>query len=184
MWAFLLIMALAGDLAAAAQTDAMQAVVDGEVYRRPVVPPYEPPSDFGRRAAEGDGGGARSGTTHADRSGNYLTEVDVRRLRAQALLGPLDGVWRLVDEGGEVLLELSVTDRGPGYALAGVWRGSTAAGATRTSSIVVLDRTDDAVILSLSPDIRLDLRRTSDGWAAALQETGRVRVASLDAVVP
>ena len=127
---------------------------------------------------------ARRGGERPDRGGDYLSEVEARRVRAQALMGPLDGMWRLVDDRGATLLELSVTDRGPDRALEGVWRGSTVGGAPRSFVFIELDRTDGAARLRLSSGIELDLSRTANGWIARLSDQGETRAAHLVPVGP
>lgn len=199
MWALLLLLTTGSDPAATGARPASSPAsppasppgpaagpaVAPEVYRRPVVPPYEPPSDFGRRLAEGDAvGPARSAGGRPDAAADYLAAVEARRARAQALMGPLDGLWRVTDETGRELLDLSLTDRGPDRPLDGVWLGVTPAGAARTGEVELLARADDRASLRLDERTRLELVRTAEGWSAGLIEGRRRKAVRLVPVIP
>ena len=165
---------------APAVTAASLRVVEPELYERPLVAPYEPPSDFGRKAAEGDAvGRVGRGAGRPDAETDYRSAVEERRERAQALMGPLDGLWRVTDSQGRGLLDLSLTDRGPGRSLDGVWLGRTPSGAPLTSSVSVLMRQDELVRLGLGEGLVLELMRDADGWRANLIEGRRRQTASL-----
>lgn len=85
-----------------------------EPYRPPRVRPFEPPSDFGRETVEGDGEarpyrapvaapvsvGAYAGQYEAQptaQEAQYAQGVAAAELSTDALAGPLDGRWTLVD---------------------------------------------------------------------------------------
>ena len=160
-------------------------VAEPELYERPLVAPYEPPSDFGRMAVEGDAvGRAGRGAGRPDAETDYHLAVEERRQRAQALMGPLDGLWRVTDSQGRELLDLSLTDRGPGRPLDGVWLGQTPAGAPRSSSVAVLLRQDEIVRLGLGDGLVLELTRGADGWRGSLIEGRRRQAAVLRPVTP
>lgn len=190
MWIALLLSAVAPDPAPPGVTPrpslktvvrvGPMTVAPQEVYVRPVVPPYEPPSDFGRKTVEGDAvGRSGRGAGRPDAEADYLTAVAARRDQAQALMGPLDGLWRVTDADGRHLLDLSLTDRGPGRSLDGVWLGRTPSGAPRSTPVTVLSRTDDRVRIGLGEHLTLDLTRGPDGWRGDLSEAGERRAAIL-----
>ena len=190
MWIALLLSAVAPDPAPPGVTPrpALETVLRvgpmtaarQEVYVRPVVPPYEPPSDFGRKAVEGDAvGRSGRGAGRPDAEADYLSAVAARRDQAQALMGPLDGLWRVIDADGRHLLDLSLTDRGPSRSLDGVWLGRTPSGAPRSAPVTVLSRTDDRVRIGLGQGLALELTRGPDGWRGDLSEAGERRAAIL-----
>lgn len=158
-----------------------------QVYAPPVVRPFEPPSNFGRIMAEGDGGGdvtrrpiVRPVAVEAYR-GSYeyapsTAEDAYNRGVAQAersmdaRMGPLDGVWRVRDASGNTLISLALTDSGSGRPLEGAWRKD--GGAAELGVIEQVERSDAGVILSWSQG-RLMLRPGGPGWTGELTLDGR-----------
>lgn len=190
MWFLLLLAAAASDPAVTPHEPSASDVIvapspeaGSEVYRRPEVAPYEPPSDFGRRSAEGDavGRAGRAGG-RADAEVDYRSAVEDRRNRAQALMGSLDGLWRVADADGRDLLDLSLTDRGADRPLEGVWLGRTPAGAPRSRAVVVLMRRDGLVRLGLGEGLALELTQGEDGWDVVLEEGQERRAAVLSRI--
>ncbi|KPF81337.1 hypothetical protein IP78_05230 [Brevundimonas sp. AAP58] len=164
-----------------------------EVYRPPVVRPFEPPSNFGRVTAEGDGGGdprrqpivapvvveaySRS-YEHAPSTADTAYDQGVNNAEAamDARMGPLDGLWRLIDAEGRPILQLSLSDRGPSRPLEGAWRKLDARGAL--GPIDASERTDAGLGMRLG-DAQLTLSPGSQGWTGTLTEAGRSRSVTL-----
>lgn len=164
-----------------------------EIYAPPVVRPYEPPSDFGRVTAEGDGEGDRTRRSIArpvaveSYRGNYEYApssaeaaydrgVAAARSSMDARMGPLDGRWTVKDEQGQAVFRLVMSDRGPDKPLEGAWRAD--GDATRYGFIDAAERTDQSVTLSWEGG-RLVLHPAADGWTGDLTEGGRTRMVSL-----
>lgn len=163
------------------------------VYSPPVVRPFEPPSNFGRVTAEGDGGGdprrrpivAPVVVEAYSRSYEYApstadTAYDQGVANAEAAMdarmGPLDGLWRLVDEDGRGLAQIALSDRGPGRPLEGAWRTLDAQGAL--GPLDGVERTDAGLSLTLG-ESRLRLTAGPQGWSGTLSEDGRAKSVSL-----
>jgi hypothetical protein len=116
-------------------------------YQAPAIRPFEPPSDFGRERAQGDGDTdvhrrpldapvsvdayARSYEfTPTDIEASYDQGVASAEIRVDQTAGPLDGRWRVLDERGQSLFAMVISDPGAGRGLVeGGWRGATGAGA-------------------------------------------------------
>lgn len=129
-----------------------------EVYRRPAVAPYEPPSNFGRQIAEGDADARpRRAGGRADPDEDYQAAVEDRRRQAQILMGPLDGLWRLTDERGQALMDLSLTDPGAGAVVEGAWSLTTPRGAVRSGVVQSVVREGAGLRVDLGDGIRITL---------------------------
>lgn len=157
----------------------------GEVYVAPAVRPYEPPSDFGRQVAEGDADAtirtrpisapvaveAYSDTYEARRSPrelSYQQGVEAARQRQNARMGPLDGVWRVIDAQGRPLLDLILSDSGPSRPVEGALR---LADADRTALIDAVAVEGDTRVIHAALNGRpltLRLHRQGDVWAGEL----------------
>lgn len=129
-----------------------------EVYRRPAVAPYEPPSNFGRQVAEGDADARpRRAGGRADPDEDYHAAVEDRRHQAQILMGPLDGLWRLTDERGQALMDLSLTDPGAGAIVEGAWSLTTPRGAVRSGVVRSVIREGAGLKVDLGDGARITL---------------------------
>ncbi|WP_269515197.1 hypothetical protein [Brevundimonas subvibrioides] len=157
------------------------------VYAPPVVRPYEPPSNFGRIVAEGDGGGDvtrrpivrpvavesyRGSYEYAPTTAEeaYNRGVAQAETSMDARMGPLDGLWRVRDAAGNTLISLALTDPGSGRPVEGAWRKDGGRG--ELGVIEQVERTDDAVTLVWSQG-RLVLRAGAPGWTGELTLDGR-----------
>ena len=172
---------------------AVSAVQDGavaygaQVYAPPVVRPFEPPSNFGRIVAEGDGGGDirrrpivrpvaveayRGSYEYAPTTAEeaYNRGVAQAESRMDARMGPLDGLWRVKDAAGNTLISLALMDAGGGRPLEGAWRKDD--GAAELRVIEQVERTDTAVTLVWTQG-QLSLRPGGPGWAGELTLDGR-----------
>src|SRR5690606_39006222 len=112
------------------------------LYQPPAIRPFEPPSDFGRETAEGDGGDVHRRPLEApvkveayvrsyevapaDAERAYEQGVASAEIRADQSAGPLDGYWRAVDGEGKVRFDLVLSDAGG--LVEGGWRGPDGAG--------------------------------------------------------
>ncbi|MGH7017503.1 MAG: hypothetical protein ACRED8_10525 [Caulobacteraceae bacterium] len=88
---------------------------------------------------------------------------------AQALEGPLDGAWKVVDATGQARLFLEITDPAGGGTLSGAWRAPGASGAAPIANV---QRSGDRLYLSLGAEtlrVRADRR---GGWRGVLEEGG------------
>lgn len=118
------------------------------LYQAPAIRPFEPPSDFGREAAQGDGAGdlhrrtleapvsvdryVRSYEfTPSDNEAAYDQGVASAEIRVDQTAGPLDGAWRVTDERGHVLFNMVISDRGA--LVEGGWRGTEGSGVATAS---------------------------------------------------
>lgn len=165
-----------------------------QLYSGPPVRPYEPSWDTPE--AEGD---AYMGTRRAleapvalqayngtyeatptDAEVVYQQGVASAALRANSLMGPLDGRWRVTGPDGAAVLELLMMDRGDGALVEGAWREPSAPDGALTSrrlgalSLVVRSG-DDLTIDVDDPDspARLRLERDGAGWRGILERNGR-----------
>lgn len=129
-----------------------------EIYLRPAVAPYEPLSNFGRQVAEGDADARpRRAGGRADADGDYQAAVEDRRRQAQALMGPLDGLWRLTDDRGEPLMDLAFTDPGPGGMVQGAWTLTTPQGAVRSGVVRSVVRDGAALRIDITDGVQITL---------------------------
>jgi hypothetical protein len=164
-----------------------------EVYAPPPVRPFEPPSSFGRVTAEGDGSAdprrrpivapvvveaySRS-YEHAPSTADnaYDRGVDNAEAAMDARMGPLDGLWKLRDADGRLVMQLALMDRGPDRPLEGAFRKVDA-----TAGLGPIDTaTYEAGRLSLTlSGARLDLAQTANGWVGTLLEEGQSRTVAL-----
>ena len=154
------------------------------LYEPPAIRPFEPPSDFGREIAEGDGAGeahrrpleapvtvdayARSyEASPADAEIAYDQGVASAEIRADQAAGPLAGYWRVVDAAGTVLFDLVLNEAGG--LVEGGWRGPEGAGAAEAA--------DD--VLRLEGLGSATLERSGEGWRGRLRTDGRTRTVTL-----
>jgi len=166
------------------------SAVSPEVYTPPVVRPFEPPSGFGRQEAEGDADltVARSrpiaapvmveayrNTYEPRRSRSevsYEQGVEAARRREEARMGPLDGLWRVVDARGVTLLDLVLSDRAGPQAVEG------AISLSHTDRAGIIDAVSSAGDLRIitavidGREIALRLRPRDGGWAGDLAGLG------------
>lgn len=112
-------------------------------YQPPAIRPFEPPSDFGREAAQG----SETSSSYRRPLERAVTVDDYRRsyeaspadpdiaydqgvasaeIRADQSAGALGGYWRAVDPSGAALFDLVLTDDGD--RLEGGWRNSGGSG--------------------------------------------------------
>ncbi len=164
-----------------------------EVYAPPPVRPFEPPSNFGRVTAEGDGSAdparrpivapvvveaySRS-YEHAPSTADnaYDRGVDNAEAAMDARMGPLDGLWTLRDTDGRLVMQLALMDRGSERPLEGAYRKVDATGGLGPIEAA----THEAGRLSLTlTDARLDLTQTPEGWVGTLVEDSRSRNVAL-----
>ncbi len=161
-----------------------------ELYAGPPVRPYEPSWDT--PGAEGDANmltrraleapavlEAYDGTyevTPSDAEVVYQQGVTSAALRANSLMGPLDGRWRIMGPDGAPVLELLMMDRGDGAMVEGAWREPVAPGAALTSrrlgALSRVVRAGETLTLDVDdPDgpARLSLQRDGAQWRGTLQ---------------
>ena len=161
------------------------SAASSELYAAPVVRPYEPPSDFGRQIAEGDAdAGVRASPIAAPvavevyrdsyearrspRELSYQQGVEAARLRQNARMGPLDGIWRVVDASGQPLADMILSDSGPSRPVEGALR---LAQGDRTALIETVTAEGETRIITTAIDGRplsLRLHRRGDAWAGDL----------------
>lgn len=158
-----------------------------EPYSAPVIRPFEPGPDFGLEIAEGDAGGpprrrplTAPVTVDAYRGSYEATPTDIEiayeqgvasaEQRADQTAGPLDGLWRISDAGGQVLYEVLLMDPGVG-AVEGGWRsGREAGGAVSDGRTLTLEDDGGGVIV---------LERAGEGWRGRLTVDGRTRAVTI-----
>ncbi|WP_029415163.1 hypothetical protein [Brevundimonas bacteroides] len=169
------------------------AVQDGagqlRVYQPPVVRPFEPPSNFGRVQAEGDGGGdtrrapivapvvveayARSYEyTPSTADSAYDRGVDDAEAAMDARMGPLDGLWRLVDQEGRAVGRLALSDPGPDRSVEGALCLSDGSGGL--IPLVQIERDASRLVFGAAGS-QLDLTASPAGWAGVITGDGRRR---------
>ena len=186
-------------------TLAMTAAQDGPVaytaasptsqerYSGPPVRPYEPSWDT--PAAEGDAYTATrraleaptvldayDGTyevTPSDAEVIYQQGVTSAAMRANALMGPLDGRWRVTGSDGAAVLELLMMDGGDGALVEGAWREPAAPDGALTSrrlgALSLIVRSGDSLTIDVEdPDgqARLNLERDGAGWRGTMERNG------------
>jgi len=150
-----------------------------ELYRPPVIRPFETGPGFGREQAQGDSAsdaGRRPLTTPVivedyvrhyetpptDNDIAYEQGVASAEVRADQTAGALDGFWRVTNAAGETLCDLVLSDPGHG-PVEGGWRNAVASGvAVHAGHVLTLD--------SLG---RITLSRSRDGWTGVLTAGGR-----------
>jgi hypothetical protein len=151
-------------------------------YAPPPVRPFEPPSDFGRETAQGDAAArptrapisapvtvdAYGGQYEAERATAetaYAQGVASAELSMDALAGPMDGRWSVIDDRGRPLMRLVLSDPGVGLPVEGAWR--EAEGADR-GGVFTTGREPDGLTLTLEGGGGLELTRSGEGWSGAL----------------
>lgn len=164
-----------------------------QVYAPPVVRPFEPPSDFGRVTAEGDGSGDRRRRpieqpveVEAYRGSYEFTPTTAEAAYDRGVvqaersmddrMGPLDGRWRVQDASGVGLLALALIDEGAPRPLEGAWRKEGPP--TDLGVIERAERSETGVVLMWTGG-NLALRASGEGWVGELTEAGRRRAVSL-----
>ncbi|CAN5225663.1 hypothetical protein BH10PSE2_BH10PSE2_16850 [soil metagenome] len=198
----LLISGLSGPVAApavpasAAQQHAYTAL-SGEIYAPPVVRPYEPPSNFGRQIAEGDADATvRTGPItgpvaveaytdtyeprRSRRELSYEQGVETARTAQNARMGPLDGVWRVVDADGRPVLGLVLSDQGSGHPVEGALRFDRS---DNTAVVEVASAEGGGTVISApmgGRTVALRLRPWAGGWSGELTGLGRDQQITLD----
>ena len=172
---------------AAASGQSAPVPYSAEIYRPPVVRPFEPPSNFGRVTAEGDGGGDRTlrvipapvsveaysrSYEHApSRADNaYDAGVENAERNMDGRMGPLDGRWRLMDQNGRALMTLSLMDQGETRPLEGAYR--TADATVEVGPLTGVERTGGTLVLEMAGG-RLALEPSADGWHGVMTRAGR-----------
>lgn len=148
------------------------------LYQAPAIRPFEPPSDFGREAAQGDGESdlhrrpldapvsvdryARSYEfTPSDSEAAYDQGVTSAEIRVDQTAGPLDGAWRVTDDRGQALFDMVISDRGA--LVEGGWRGGEGSGAV----------TADGRTVTLEGLGVLAIEADGPGWRGSLTGAGR-----------
>lgn len=156
-------------------------------YTAPAIRPFEPGSDFGREAAQGDEAGAvhrlpltapvtvdaYAGSyeaTPTDLETAYEQGVASAEIRADQMAGPLDGAWRIRDAAGRTLYDLVLMDAGFG-PVEGGWRGPGRPGSGGAVS--------DGRTLTLEGGGVITLERAGAGWNGHLTEGGQTRPVTL-----
>jgi len=155
------------------------------LYQAPAIRPFEPPSDFGREAAQGDGEAdlhrrpleapvsveryARSYEfTPSDSEAAYDQGVASAEIRVDQTAGPLDGAWRVTDETGRPLFSMVISDRGA--LIEGGWRGPDGSGGA----------TADGLTLTLEGLGALTLEAHGAGWRGTLTGSGRPKTVTVN----
>ena len=166
-----------------------------ELYAGPPVRPYEPSWDTPR--AEGDGFmmtrrtldtpaalDAYDGTyevTPTDAEVIYQQGVASAALRADSIMGPLDGRWAVAGSSdGRIVLELLLMDRGDGALVEGAWRQPSAPDAAlashRLGALSLVVRSGSTLTIDVDdPDgaARLILEPDGARWRGTLERGGR-----------
>lgn len=172
----------AQDPPGAPASDPVPAVPAERLYAPPPVRPFEPPSDFGRETPEGDAAArpfrapiagavpvdAYAGEYEAEPTAaeaGYAQGVAGAELSMDALAGPLDGRWSVIDADGRPLLRLVLDDPGPGLAVEGAWRD--ARGSDRGVAVSG-QRSPRLVDLILHGGGALSLSPAGEGWQGVL----------------
>lgn len=165
----------------------MAAEASGEpvVYRPPAVQPYQPYSDFGREVVEGDGeadlrrrpvltpttietyAGAYEVAPSADDVA-YAAGVAKAGAAADALMGPLDGAWSVIDSRGRQRLSLVLGDTGH-EPIEGAFTRSQERRASVAGYVSGVRQADGAIRLTgTEPGWTLVLHRDGADWRGRL----------------
>ena len=173
-----------------------------DLYQAPAIRPFEPDWDFSAGVtlptSEGEGDRAAApvpvdryaadyerAPTATERA--YVRGVESAEARSDALMGPLDGLWRVRDADGRILLEVLLTDPGGAGPVVGAWRDLDGVGAVpelgvftvvarRGAGLQALFRKDGAAVdneLELAPD-------RSGRLIGTLRYEGRTRNVTLE----
>lgn len=163
------------------------------LYTAPVVRPFEPPSNFGRVTSEGDGDSGmlrrplvapvvveayRGQYEYAPTGVETAYEAGVANAERSmdALMGPLDGRWRLQATDGRLVMTLALLDQGEARPLEGAFR--TADAAAEVGPLSATERTSEALVLDLAGG-RLALTASAEGWSGVLIRHGREQAVTL-----
>lgn len=172
-----------------------------DLYQAPAIRPFEPDWDFsaGITLAPPEEGDRAAAAVPVDRYASdyeraptateraYVRGVESAEARRDALMGPLDGLWRVRDADGRILLEVLITDPGGNGPVVGAWRdldgvgampelGVLAVVARRGAGLQALFRKDGSNVdneLELAPD-------RSGRLIGTLRYEGRTRNVSLE----
>lgn len=164
-----------------------------ELYAPPVVRPFEPPSNFGRVVEEGDGRGdprrrpliAPVAVESYSRSYEYAPStadaaydqgVDNAERAMDSRMGPLDGVWKVRDAGGRLVMRIALMDRGEARPLEGAFQKADAA--AELAPFTTIERAGDRVAFGFENG-RIEMTATPEGWTGRLVEGDRERTVSL-----
>lgn len=162
------------------------------LYERPLVRPFEPPSDFGRETARGDPNAPAwrrplilpisvDAYRHSyevspcDAEIAYNQGVTQAEIDHDARMGPLDGRWRVLAEDGASVMSLVLFDEGAGRRIEGPWSRRTRPGATGSLEPVEAVRHDifGPVTVSLGEGGALTLNSAADGhWVGVMTRDG------------
>lgn len=161
-----------------------------ETYQHPAIRPFEPPSDFGRTPAQGDGEtiryrarltqpvtidayAASYEVSPSDMEVAYDQGVAQAELDTDRRMGPLDGRWRVAGADGKPFLSLALTDRGGGRRVEGAWaRLDSPPGVERSGPAGPATTDGHTVVLPISGG-ELHLQPAGSGWTGALIQNGR-----------
>ena len=104
----------------------------------------------------------------------YDQAVAEYELRADGMMGPLDGRWLASDASGRPMLELDLRDAGDGPRIEGAWRDLTAPeGTPERVGVVFGVRTPDGMVrASLQDGVALSIRRGAQDMDARLERDG------------
>ncbi len=163
-------------------------------YQRPAVRPFEPPSDFGREAAQGDDESAvwrrsllipvfidtyRHGyeVSPTDAVIAYDQAVTQAEIDYDARMGPLDGRWRVLGRDGVAVMSLVLSDEGADRPVEGAWARPARPGlAGELEPIEAVNRRAvGPVDVSLGASGALTLAPAADGaWVGLMTLNGHI----------
>lgn len=161
-----------------------------ETYQPPVIRPFEPPSDFGRTRAQGDGDtiqqrapltqsvtvdayAASYEVSPSDTETAYDQGVAQAELDTDRRMGPLDGRWRVTGADGKPLLSLALTDRGEGRMIEGAWTRLDSQPGVELSGPAGPATNDGQTVVVPITGGELHLHQTSSGWTGELIQNNR-----------
>ncbi|WP_438851723.1 hypothetical protein [Brevundimonas nasdae] len=161
-----------------------------ETYQPPIIRPFEPPSDFGRTPAQGDGETIRHRApltrpvtvdayaasyevSPSDMEIAYDQGVAQAELDTDRRMGPLDGRWRVTGGDGKPFLSLALTDRGGGRMIEGAWTRLDDRPGVEHSGPAGPATTDGQTIIVPITGGELHLQQAGAGWTGALIQNGR-----------